>query len=159
MRDAFVLQKREERRAPGDAILHSSPPARGPLTSRILASWPISKEARNGARSWLQCVAAQWVTSSLSPLFLRGEGWGEGLLPQKRSKRSYAGTPPHPKFAVANFDSPRKRGEVKRERPGRECDAFRCRRAQAQRDRRRCASSFSIATRPRRENPLGAPAA
>src|SRR5712671_3950906 len=110
-----------------------------------------------GGAQWSALMAAMRGSAMGSllplPLFLRGEGWGEGLLPQKRSKKSYAGTPPHQKFAVANFDSPRKRGEVKRERPGRECDAFRCRRAQAQRDRRRCASSFSIAARPRRENP------
>src|SRR5215211_7314723 len=80
MRDALVLQKREKSRAPGNAIFHPSPPARRTLTRGVLASWPISKDARNGARSWLQCVAARRM-ASLFPL-LRRERWGEGLLPQ-----------------------------------------------------------------------------
>ena len=48
--------------------------------------------------------------SSPSPREVRGEGWGEGLLPQI-PKTKYAVSPPHPE--TSSPTSPRKRGEVR----------------------------------------------
>ncbi|QOZ27055.1 hypothetical protein XH93_28170 [Bradyrhizobium sp. CCBAU 51753] len=51
---------------------------------------------------------------SLAP-FLRGEGWGEGLLPHNMAAVGLAETPPHPKFKLRlNFDLSPQAGRGKR---------------------------------------------
>ncbi len=50
-------------------------------------------------------------TTSPSPRSSRGEGWGEGLLPQISVTKCVRGESPSPGL-LRNLTSPRKRGEV-----------------------------------------------
>jgi hypothetical protein len=66
MRDAFVLQQCEERRASGDAI-HEGPPVPAAFAVGVLASWLIRTAEINGRRSWLPCAIATRAELQASP--------------------------------------------------------------------------------------------
>ena len=57
MGNALVLEQGQKRRAPGDAIYSIRLLLPAAVGLRVSASWPIRTDERNGARSWLPCVA------------------------------------------------------------------------------------------------------